>query len=454
MTVKEMRPARQLAGPSSPKMLHPRVNATRLKRSRLFSAAISLALTRFGIHMVMKLQLACFWGQCCVTKSTKIKLSLTILWAIIGILVSTNLAEDDDGFRFVRFLTTLTIQLLPGILYWLGFWIFGGLYIRRPFVWFFTRLRRGTQHTPTSDGSGKTTSNTGTGRLWLAFSLYFIVAIGIDYYSYDSLTDGLAVAIGFAIGTLAIPLAIAWAVSRRHKHNTAIYIALLTSTAMLVHGQWDQIEDAHDVRLLRRQLALAPAQDALSIILMSPTRIGRAAKSYWTDMSGVNTVLAELDDNRLFNSISLDTLKDQKKIAAMAKIAADKLAFCQEADAKIDNIYAAATDKHKNEIDDLWVAFIEGQRKSRKITDPLLHTLVAEYIDAYNALLEIYDILQREDGKYAVPDDGILSFANPAAADQFNAALKRFRSSAQMTVETRSELNKHNTEAAARLKAL
>ena len=391
-----------------------------------------------------------------MTTSTKLKLSLTILWALIALLITTNLAEEDEGFRFVTFFTTLTLATLPLILYWLGFWISGGAYIRRPFIWFFSRLPQRTKHSSTTPIVDATPAAANNGRLWFAFLLYFSVAIGLYYYSSDSPSNGhaLSFAIGDAIGTLVIPLSIAWAVSRRRKGNVAIYVALFISAAFLVYGQWDEIEDAHDVRSLRSQLANAGDRDVLSILLASPTRLGRAAKSYSDEIGGINVVLASLDDERLENSISLDTLRDQSKISDMAKIVADKLAFCQTAQAKVDDIYAKATAKHQSETNALWVGFMNGQRKSRLATDPIIHGLIGDYIDGYNALLQLYDVLERQSGKYEVPDSGTVKFENSDAANEFNSALSQFRKSMQSVAESRSQLDKHNTAAAARLKTL
>lgn len=385
--------------------------------------------------------------------STKIKLSITILWVVISALISANLNEDDDRFRLAGFFTTLTVITFPIILYWLGYWICGGPYIRRPFIWFLAQLGRFVKRAPALQTEQSQQTARG-GKLAFAFLLYFAIAIGIASYAYNASTNDVASELGFAAGTLLIPLSIGWAISTRTKGNIAIYISLMISAGFLVNGEWDKINDAYETRLLRHQLSKASQQDALSILLKSDTRLGRQVKSYWADLAGIQSTLNELDDDRLVNAISLDTLRNSNKTAAIAQIVTEKLAFCKTAESKIRDIYNAANSKHQNDLDEIWIGFMNGQREGREVTDPLIHDLVSEYTDAYSALSQLFGILQREAGKYTVPDSGIVTFATPGAVDEFNAALTQFRNAAKLITETRSKLNKHTMDLAAKLKSL
>lgn len=65
-----------------------------------------------------------------ISKSLKIRISISTLWLMIGALVICVVADDSySDFNITKFLFLLIALNLPLIIYWLGFWIWGEGYI-------------------------------------------------------------------------------------------------------------------------------------------------------------------------------------------------------------------------------------------------------------------------------------------------------------------------------------
>lgn len=67
-----------------------------------------------------------------LTRSLKIKISISILWCVLTLLISGIIAGSEySGFSFGAFLIFSVFFNLPLLVYWLGFWIWGDGYIIR-----------------------------------------------------------------------------------------------------------------------------------------------------------------------------------------------------------------------------------------------------------------------------------------------------------------------------------
>lgn len=77
-----------------------------------------------------------------ISKSIKIKVSLSIIWVVLAMFVAGGAADSYSGFKFSVFLGVTAILSLPLLLYWLGFWIWGDGYIRRIVLWPFSKFKK------------------------------------------------------------------------------------------------------------------------------------------------------------------------------------------------------------------------------------------------------------------------------------------------------------------------
>lgn len=75
-----------------------------------------------------------------LSKSQKIRISLTIIWGIITALFAGGAAQDYSSFNFLTFLGVLVFLNLPTLLYWLGFWIWGDGYLFNAISWPFKKI--------------------------------------------------------------------------------------------------------------------------------------------------------------------------------------------------------------------------------------------------------------------------------------------------------------------------
>lgn len=75
-----------------------------------------------------------------LSKSQKIKISLTVIWAIITSILASSSAQEYSSFNLVNFLGVFTLFNFLPILYWLGFWIWGDGYIFRAISWPFKKI--------------------------------------------------------------------------------------------------------------------------------------------------------------------------------------------------------------------------------------------------------------------------------------------------------------------------
>lgn len=71
-----------------------------------------------------------------LTKSQKIRISLTVIWAVITALLSGLFSEGD----LAPFLGIFVFLNLPTLLYWLGFWIWGDGYLFKLVSWPFKKI--------------------------------------------------------------------------------------------------------------------------------------------------------------------------------------------------------------------------------------------------------------------------------------------------------------------------
>jgi hypothetical protein len=76
-------------------------------------------------------------------KSLKVKISISILWAVLVELFSGLIAGDSySGFSFGAFLGVSTALNFPLLIYWLGFWVWGEGYLFKTFKYIFGRFSK------------------------------------------------------------------------------------------------------------------------------------------------------------------------------------------------------------------------------------------------------------------------------------------------------------------------
>ena len=91
---------------------------------------------------VVKLKVVMMLAVPSLTKSIKIKVSLSILWVVLAMLFAGGMANSYSGFQTSTFLGVSVFLNFPLLLYWLGFWIWGDGYLIRFVLWPFSMLKK------------------------------------------------------------------------------------------------------------------------------------------------------------------------------------------------------------------------------------------------------------------------------------------------------------------------
>src|SRR6266542_3329361 len=215
-------------------------------------------------------------------------------------------------------------------------------------------------------------------RMAIAFALYYLVPLWIAWFVYDFSTDGLVAEIAESTGALVIPALIATAVRLRSKRksNIPFYVAIAVAAFGIISGNQNRISDAWDANAYHRVMA------------------GATPENYRDKRSHAKQLMKE---------------KMEFARAAFAQIEALYTDMRKDVDAKL----AGVPDGAKK-------SFLIGFDEARPKNQRLIEAYVANYADLYKHLLTMLDILDANDGRFFIRQDGKVIFTDNASIAPYN----------------------------------
>jgi hypothetical protein len=267
-------------------------------------------------------------------------------------------------------------------------------------------------------------------RLVIAFVLYYLVPVWLAWFVYDLSTDGLVAEISEATGALTIPALIAVAVRLRSKRksNVPFYVAIAVTVFAILSGNQNRIKDANDANAYRREMAGATPENYQDRLAHSQTRLGQTVYSVIqiseNSATKVGYLLSTLDDEQLTDGLKSEILLDRKKRSRVKQLVKDKMAYARAALTQIDALYSDMRKEVDAKLGDvpgnLKTSFLAGFDESRPENERLIKAYVANYAAMYKHLLAMLDILDANDGKFTIRDDGKVIFGDNAPIAPYN----------------------------------
>ncbi|MGE3279639.1 MAG: hypothetical protein AB7H90_03735 [Alphaproteobacteria bacterium] len=264
-------------------------------------------------------------------------------------------------------------------------------------------------------------------RIAIALLLYFLIPSWIGWFVHESV-EGLIYKISEAIGTLLIPILIAGVIRIRSKQksNAPFYIAIIIAALAFLSSNQKEISDASDFHRYRREMAGANSENFRQKLAHSTTRMGQFLNSALLsiDNSRLVSITSALEDVELNNLLASDTLLDKNKRNRLRELIADKIAFAGRASSQMkilyDELWENLEAKLKNDPTELKRSFQVGFDRSRPEGEKLTKSYIENYGSMYRHLLTMLDILDANDGKFTIQQDGKVIFANNAAVESYN----------------------------------
>ncbi len=267
-------------------------------------------------------------------------------------------------------------------------------------------------------------------RMAIAFALYYLVPLWIAWFVYDFSTDGLVAEIAESTGALVIPALIATAVRLRSKRksNIPFYVAIAVAAFGIISGNQNRISDAWDANAYHRVMAGATPENYRDRLAHSQTRLG---KTFYTviqiseiSAAKMGSILTALDDQQLGDALTSETLLNRDKRSHAKQLMKEKMEFARAAFAQIEALY---TDMRKD-VDAKLAGVPDGAKKSfligfdeaRPKNQRLIEAYVANYADLYKHLLTMLDILDANDGRFFIRQDGKVIFTDNASIAPYN----------------------------------
>ena len=345
-----------------------------------------------------------------IPMSAKIKVGLSVVWTVAALAISLLFGSDmsSEGKGSAYGIVMLLILTAPVWLYWIGFWIFGGPFIRRPFLWLWRKVKswRPSPH------------------LLLGLGGYAMVVLWLSWGIYELSIDGTFMLAAEALGILLIPSAVAIAASRKANGPLPYYIACLFAAVMLVRAQWAPYTESMDARAFKAEIRGLPQDEAFAKIMRSETMTGKVMAAVIRRMLEVRKSIVELDDPRLADAMTAETLRSRNRILFMQEIAKTKRTLSTDVPVKVDaqlrGILSGDLGLPIGTSDAMTRSLIRGITENYpKIMRTTRETSFA-YIKFYDGLIGVYDILLSLNGRYAVSDDGFVTIPDGRGIEIYN----------------------------------
>jgi len=374
-----------------------------------------------------------------ISKTFKIKISVSIIWAVLTLLFSGVIAgEGYSGFNFGTFLACSVFFNLPSLFYWLGFWIWGDGYIFKTVGWLFKFLKikkivgviiaflaagvvvsvlrlLGEVLEGSFSGSDRTQRNLeAIGNLFLlflmfwigikiynkwigkdesldtknillekdtrrpvwqaafVFSLFVVTFLWLTVEVYGFSSDGLVSMIGEVIGGFVGAYILIALINKFSKSpiqpKNRQYVAAFLVMITLFCSNLPKIPDARDAMDFVIEIKKATSSDdVLQIVYASKTKIGRNIAPVLKEAQEISKVLADLDDERLSEVLSPETLRNPERIKKLLEIVKQKKTLAEQAPFKIERIYQSVFSKKEglsSKMPDSMQSFWDGFLKS------------------------------------------------------------------------------------------
>ena len=273
-------------------------------------------------------------------------------------------------------------------------------------------------------------------RMLLALVLYALVAVWLGWYVYDFSADGVAEMFGKAMGALLIPCAIAFFFARRSKSATPYFLAIPITALLLVLGSDGGIRDSYDAAQFKREMATATPENLREVFSRSTTRLGQTLNALLQILESHShkseATLASLDDDQFLNMLKSETLLSPEKRSALRNLAKTKQVLARNFEAQIPIEYNRVRQEMEAAASGLSASgkrgVLRGSDESRTLIERLFRDYVGTYSEAYKHLINLYQILDDNDGKFTIRSDGMVIFSQKPPIDVYNresADLKR-----------------------------
>jgi hypothetical protein len=267
-------------------------------------------------------------------------------------------------------------------------------------------------------------------RMVAAFALYYLIPMWIAWFVYDFSTDGLVSEIGEATGALAIPALIATVVRLRSKRksNVPFYVAVGFAAFGIISGNQYRIKEAIDANAYKREMAGATPENYRDKLAHSQTRLGQtlysAIQISENSAAKFREILSTLDDNDTGNILTTETLLNREKRSRAKQMVKQKMEFARVAFSQIETLYSDMRKdvdaKLADVPDNFKRSFLAGFDESLPENEKLIKAYVADYADLYKHLLAMLDILDANDGRFTIRQDGKVIFADNAPIAPYN----------------------------------
>jgi hypothetical protein len=279
--------------------------------------------------------------------------------------------------------------------------------------------------------------------LSIAFGLYYLIAIWLAWFVYGGSTGGMVTELAEATGALSILALIAAVITIWIKSNIPFYIAIALACAANLSGHMDRIKEAMDAYTYsQHEMADATLENYRDKLVHSQTQTGQTFNSVSQIMDSVSAELASslnaLNDQQLINDLSnAETLSNREKRNKVEQRVRDKMALAQTTFPQVEALYDNMRENAYTELTKLNVpdmkgrepghmqkiikkSFLTGFDKARPENEKLTKAYIANYGDMYKHILAMLAILDANDGRFSIRQDGKVLFADDAPIAPYN----------------------------------
>jgi hypothetical protein len=252
---------------------------------------------------------------------------------------------------------------------------------------------------------------------WLNLEVYgWLSADGLESIIYEAIG-------GFSIAYFLIVLFNKrWKIKKKNTPYAAASIAMICVLSINL----PKVPDSRDARELVIELNQASSpDDYIKKIKASKTKLGQSITVVLDELEENTKTLNNLDDERLSEALSPDTLKNQKKLLLLLEIAKQKKILAEQAPDKIENTYQSVFSK-KDELSrkspeamqEFWSVILKSYNEQK----PATADFIKAYVDFYDNIVGLYEILLEQSGLYSVSNQGVY-FKNNDVVDSYNRYL-------------------------------
>jgi hypothetical protein len=286
--------------------------------------------------------------------------------------------------------------------------------------------------------------------LVIAFGIYYLFAIWLAWFVYGGSTEGVVAELGEATGALAFLALIAAVIRIWIKSNIPFYIAIALAGFATVSGNMDRIKEAIQWHTYtEHEMADATPENYREKLADAKTSVGQSfnsvAEIMETAVAETASSVVALDDQQLIKDVfNAEILSNREKRNKVEQRVSAKIALAQTTFPQVKTIYDnmranAYTKLTKLNIPDikgrepghmqniLKESFLNGFDKARPENERLYKEFIANYGDAYKHILAMLKILDANDGKFTIGQDGKVLFVDNAPIDAYNQETAGFQ---------------------------